>query len=113
MALPWSLALRAIPWAAILANAPALAESARRLLSDTRARRGGPTSADVASLAERIAALEQRDRETAELVAQLTAQNAALTTATEVLEARVRALMLVASLAALVAVAAIVVALAF
>jgi hypothetical protein len=107
MALPWSLALKAIPWAAILANAPALAESARRLLSSTRPGRAA-TSADVATLAERVAALEQRDRETAELVAQLTAQNAALTTATEVLEARVRALMVVAGLAAVLALAALV-----
>jgi hypothetical protein len=109
MALPWRLALKAIPWAALLANAPALAESARRLVSDTRARRGSPTSADIATLAERIAVLEQRDRETAELIAQLTAQNAALTTVTEVLEARVRALMVVATLAAFVAVASLVV----
>ena len=97
------------PWAAILANAPALAESARRLVSDTRARRGSPTSTDIATLVDRIAALEQRARETVELIAQLTAQNAALTTATEVLEARVRALMIVATLAAFVAVASLVV----
>ena len=107
--MPWRLALKAIPWAAILANAPALAESARRLVSDTRARRASPTSADMATLVERIAALEQRDRETVELIAQLTAQNAALTTVTEVLEARVRALMIVATLAAFVAVASLVV----
>jgi hypothetical protein len=113
MGLPWRLALRAIPWAALLANAPALAESARRLVSDARAGRGSPTSADVTALAERIAALEQRDRETVELIAQLTAQNAALTTVTEVLEARVRVLMIVATLAAFVAVASLVAVLAF
>jgi len=90
MTVPWRLALKAIPWAAILANAPALAESARRLVSDTRAGRGSPTSADIATLVERIAALEPRDRETVELIAQLTAQNAALTTVTDVLEARAR-----------------------
>jgi hypothetical protein len=109
MTVPWRLALKAIPWAAILANAPALAESARRLLSDTRAGRERMTSANVTALAERIAALEQRDRETVELIAQLTAQNAALTTVTEVLEARVRALMIVAALAAVAAVASLVV----
>ena len=100
---------QAIPWAAMLANAPALAEAARRLVSDTPARRGSPTSADRATLVERITALEQRGRETVELVAQLTAQNAALTTVAEVLEARVRALMIVATLAAFVAVASLVV----
>lgn len=113
MALPWRLALKAIPWAALLTNAPALAESARRLVSDTRARRGSTASTDVAALAERIASLEQRDRETAELVAQLTAQNASLTSVTEVLEARVRALMIVATLAAVVAVASLVLVLVF
>jgi hypothetical protein len=109
MTLPWRLAIKAIPWAALLANAPALAESARRLVSDTRARRGSPTSADIATLVERIAALEQRDRETVELIAQLTAQNAALTAVAEVLEARVRALIIAATLAAFVAVASLVV----
>ena len=113
MALPWRLALKAIPWAALLANAPALAESARRLVSETRARRGSTPSTDVAALADRIAALEQRDRDTAELLAQLTAQNASLTSATEVLEARLRTLMIVATLAASVAVASLVVALVF
>jgi hypothetical protein len=113
MTLPWRLALKAIPWAAVLANAPALAESARRLLSETRAGRGSATSADVTALAERIAALEQRDRETVELISQLTAQNAALTTVSEVLEARVRALMIVATLAAFVAVASLIAVLVF
>jgi hypothetical protein len=113
MALLWRLALKAIPWAAILANAPALAESARRLVSDTRARRGSSTSADMTVLAERIAALEQRDCETAELIAQLTAQNAALTTVIEALDARVRAWTVIATLAAFVAVASLVVALVF
>ena len=109
MTLPWRLALKAVPWAAILANAPTLAESARRLLSDTRAGRGSATSADMTALAERIAALEQRDRETVELIEQLTAQNAALTAVTEVLEARVRALMIVAAVAAVASLAAVLV----
>ena len=103
----------ALPISALLANAPALAESARRFVSDTRARRGSPTSADVGALAERVAALEQRDCETAELIAQLTAQNSALTTVTEVLSARVRALMVIATLAAFVAGASLVLMLVF
>ena len=113
MALPWRLMLKAIPWAALLTNAPALVESARRLVSDTRAPRASPASADLTAVAGRIAALEQRDLETAELIAQLTALNASLTAATEVLEARVRALMVVAALAAVVAVVCLVVAVMF
>jgi hypothetical protein len=106
MALPWHLALRAIPWTAILANAPALAQSARALLSE--ARRSSPESpAKLDTLAERVAALEQRDRETAEVIAQLVAQNTALMTATEVLVARVRWLLVASSIAIVVAAAAI------
>jgi hypothetical protein len=67
----------------------------------------------VTALAERIAALEQRDHETVELIAPLTAQNATLTTVTEVLEARVRALMIVATLAGFVAVASLIAVLVF
>jgi hypothetical protein len=107
MALPWHLALKAIPWSAILANAPALAQSARALLSETGARRDARESpAAMDTLAERIAALERRDRDTAELVAQLVAQNTALMTATEVLVARVRWLLVATGLAAALAAAA-------
>jgi len=97
-----------IPWTSILAAAPALAESARRLLAETRTRRVGAAPVDAASLADRVAALEQRDRETAELVERLTAQNTALTVGIHVLVARVRALMVVAGLAAVLALAALV-----
>jgi hypothetical protein len=76
MALPWHLALKAIPWATILANAPALAQSARTLLSETRVRGGA---------AEAPASLE------------------ALMDATKVLEARVRWLLVLAGVAAAVA----------
>jgi hypothetical protein len=97
-----------IPWTALLANAPALAESARRLIAATR-RSGAPASPDPASLAARVDALEQRDRETADLAAQMAAQIAALTTATQALQSRARTLTLVAAIGALLAVAAILV----
>jgi hypothetical protein len=104
MALPWHLALKAIPWATILANAPALAQSARTLLSETRARGGAAEApASLEALAARVAVLEQRDREAAELAARLAAQNAALMDATKVLEARVRWLLVLAGVAAAVA----------
>jgi hypothetical protein len=50
----------------------------------------------VRALADRIAALEQRDRDTADVITQLTTQLTALTAASEVLEARVRWLLAVA-----------------
>ena len=107
MSIPWRLALRAIPWNTILANAPAIVRSANALLSETKARSGAAASrTDVQALADRIAALEQRDRETAELLTRVTAQVAALTTASEVLEARARWLSVVAVAAAVMSVLA-------
>jgi hypothetical protein len=101
MALPWHLALRAIPWATILANAPVIAKSAGTLLAEARAPRRPPGAPNqLAALADRVDTLEQRDRDTALLLGQMTSQIAALTTATEVLEARVRWLLLFAIMAA-------------
>ena len=111
MAIPWLLALKVIPWATILANATSIVRSADVLVSKTRVRRDGASRDDMQALADRIAALEQRDRETAELLTQLTGQLTALTTAGEVLEARVRWLVVVAAGASVVAVVACVLAL--
>ena len=114
MAIPWLVALKVIPWGTILANAPSILRSADALRSRAHAKpdRGPAHEAhDVEALAERIAVLEQRDRETAELITQLTAQLTALTTAGEVLEARVRWLVVVTASASIVAVVACVLAL--
>jgi hypothetical protein len=94
MGIPWLLALKAIPWTTILANAPTILRSADALRSKTRVRPDESSRNDIQALADRIAALEQRDREVAELLAHITAQVSALTTAGEVLEARVRWLLL-------------------
>jgi hypothetical protein len=105
MGIPWFLALRAIPWDTILTNAPAILRSADALLSETKAR--PPVAAsrnDIQALADRVAALEQRDRETAELLTRVSTQVAALTTAGEVLEARARWLLVVAIAALVVSV---------
>jgi hypothetical protein len=102
MGIPWLQALRSIPWDTILANAPAILRSADALRSETKVRPPAPVSLnDIQALADRLAALEQRDHETAELLTRVSTQVAALTTAGEVLEARVRWL-LVAAIAALV-----------
>lgn len=107
MGIPWFLALKAIPWDTILANAPAILRSTDALLSKTKVH---PSDAafrnDVQALADRIAVLEQRDRDTAELLTRISAQVAALTTASEVLEARVRWLLVVAIAAAVMSVLA-------
>jgi hypothetical protein len=96
MGIPWLLALKAIPWATILANAPSILRSADALVSKTIVRPDAASRNDVQALATRVAALEQRDGETAELLTRITAQLAALTTAGEVLEARARWLLVIA-----------------
>jgi hypothetical protein len=97
MGIPWLLALKAIPWDTILANAPTILRSADALLSETKVRPPAAASRnDIQALADRVAVLEQRDRETAELLTRVSTQVAALTTAGEVLEARARWLLVVA-----------------
>ena len=106
MGIPWLLALKAIPWDTILANAPAILRSTDALLSETKVRPAASRN-DLQALADRVAALEQRDRETAELVTRISAQLAALTTAGEVLEARVRWLLVLAIAASVMSVLAL------
>ena len=97
MGIPWILALKAIPWDTILANAPAILRSADSLLSETKARQPAAASRnDIQALVDRVGVLEQRDRETAELLTRISTQVSALTTAVEVLEARARWLLVVA-----------------
>lgn len=106
MAIPWLVALKAIPWDAILANGPSILRSADALVSKTLARPDTASRTDVQALVDRIEVLEQRDRETAELLTRVTAQVEALTTATEVLEARVRWLLVIAIAASVISVLA-------
>src|SRR5688500_14027687 len=96
MSIRWLLALKAIPWDTILANAPAILRSTEALLSETKVRPPAAARNDVQAFADRVAQLEQRDRETAELLTRISTQVAALTTAGEVLQARARWLMVVA-----------------
>ena len=112
MGIPWLLALKAIPWDTILANVPTIVRSAETLVSDTRARPAASAAAREAiqALTDRVMALEQRDRDTAALLAQATQQIAALTTATEVLEARMRWSLVLGCLASILALAAVVLA---
>src|SRR5688572_26257903 len=107
MGIPWLLALKAIPWDTILANAPGILRSADALMSKTKVRPDAASRNDVEALADRIAVLEQRDSEVAELLTRVTAQLAALTTAGKMLEARVRWLFVVAIGASVVSVLAI------
>jgi len=111
MGIPWLLALKVIPWDTILANAPSILRSADALMSKTRVRPDAASRNDIQALADRIAVLEQRDSEVAELLTRVTAQVAALTTAGKMLEARARWLFMVAIGASVISVLAIGVAL--
>ena len=107
MGIPWLLALKAIPWDTILANAPAILRSADALRSETKVRPPAAASRnDIQALADRVAVLEQHDRETAELLTHVSTQVAALTTAVEVLEARARWLLVVAIAASVMSILA-------
>ena len=112
MAIPWLLALKAIPWGTILANAPSIVGSADALVSKTSALPVAASGNDLHALTDRVAALEQRDHDTAELLMRVTAQIEALTAAGEVLQARAQWLLVVAIAASVVAVVAVVLALA-
>jgi hypothetical protein len=85
---PWLLALRAIPWATLLAE-PALAKAAGRFRAKAREAEDAEAD-DLASLRARVAALEDQVRTQVDVLAQVTDQITALTTATEVLAARLR-----------------------
>ena len=107
MGIPWLLALKAIPWDTILANAPAILRSADALRSETKVRAPAAHSRnDTQAIADRVAVLEQRDRETAELLTRLSTQVAELTAAGEVLEARARWLLVLAIAASVMSVLA-------
>jgi hypothetical protein len=106
MGIPWLFALKAIPWDTILANAPSILRSADELVAKTMRRPDAASRSDVQALADRIALLEQRDGETAQLLTRVTEQVTALTTAVEVLEARTRWLLVGAISAAVMSVLA-------
>lgn len=111
MAIPWLLALQAIPWGTILAKAPSIAQAAETLLSSARARREpAPGASEMQSLSDRIAALERHDQADAEVLKQIAEQVNALARATEVLAARQRWLLTLAIVSAAAAVTALIVA---
>lgn len=113
MPIPWLVALRAIPWGAILVNAPPIARAAATLLYGAEARKSKlPSANELLNLTDRIAALEKHDLADAELLKQVTDQVEALTTATAVLAARLRWLLTLVIISSALAVLAVWVAMA-
>jgi hypothetical protein len=102
---PWTR----IPWRLLIDHAPTIVDAARRLYASSRPAplRGPPgdrTTASLESLQRAVEELEAREAQHAELVAELAKQVQDMTTALQVLRARVRWAWLGAALALGVAV---------
>ena len=111
MANPWLRVLKALPWAALLTKAPEIARAADTVMSGTRSHKSTSAAADqLRSLTDRVEALEERDRASAELLKQITDQMSALTGRTEVLALRQRWLLGIAILSLGLAILAVVLA---
>jgi len=84
--------LKAVPWTTILATAPALVDSARKLLErrgeNLQQTAGGATAPDPTALIGRIQALEARQQQLAEVVESLARSNEQLTSAVQYLRSR-------------------------
>lgn len=97
----WITAFKAIPWAALIAAAPSIATSARKLWDAVRKQEaprltGQGQAADQRALEEQIAELRKELTAASELVTNLAEQNARLIEAVEVLRVRTRMLLLAA-----------------
>lgn len=84
--------LKAVPWTTILATAPALVDSARKLLErrgeNFQQGGGGASVPEAAALIGRIQALEARQQQIAEMVESLARSNEQLTSAVQYLRSR-------------------------
>ncbi|HWQ39620.1 MAG TPA: hypothetical protein VNM24_13620 [Burkholderiales bacterium] len=82
--------LKSVPWGTILASAPALVDSARKLLErrTQTAPPPGTGASDPTLLGQRIQALEARQQQMAELLESLARNNEQLTAAVQYLRAR-------------------------
>lgn len=83
--------LKAVPWTTILATAPALVDSARKLLerrSENVQGAGGAAASEPAALIGRIRALEARQQQIAEILESLARSNEQLTSAVQYLRTR-------------------------
>jgi hypothetical protein len=104
MAIPWLTVLKALPWAAILAKAPDIARAADRAASNARRKTGEAAAVELQGLSDRVAAIEQNQLETAEILKQMADQTQRLTTAIDVLAARLRWLLVLSAIACALAV---------
>lgn len=112
MAIPWLMALKAVPWGDVIEHAPSVLKAARKLIdrqsSQSPGQAGTPATqtpvSEVPSLGELKNALiaaqgqidrqAQTQRELTETLAELAEQNARMVNAVEVLRLRMRLLVL-------------------
>ncbi len=93
----WITVFKAIPWAALIAAAPAITKNARKLWDAVRKQDAPPVTgqgvaADQRALEEQVAELRHELAAASELVTKLAEQNNRLVEAVEVLRARTRIL---------------------
>lgn len=115
MAIGWLTAFKAIPWADVIAAAPAVARGARKLVDAMRKRGGDGEAADeppvqvsgdpdarVSALEARVSLLQSQQREALALVESLAGQQEKLVAAVDVLRVRTRVLLILAVILAVV-----------
>jgi hypothetical protein len=110
MGIPWFAVLRALPWATILANGPAIARAAERALSRSHSAVPDEPSPEMTALTERLAALEAKQVELSEVLRQMAEHTERLTLAADVLAIRLRWMTVAAIVASALAIASLVVA---
>ena len=103
MAFPWMVALKVIPWGDVIEATPQILNAAKKLMGKTRASgaeppagalvegdhtASTPVEAQVQALAQRVAQLEQEQRDSAALIESMAEQNAVVVRAVEALRKR-------------------------
>lgn len=113
MAWPALIAVaKAVPWLALVQQAPGILDAANRLRARTDAGSGPPHAegsleAEVAELRDAVAHLRDQDAATAEVIRQLAEQNQEMAVSIQALAAKTRALGIALAVAVAVALAAL------
>lgn len=109
MALNWLAVLKVVPWSTVLNQAPGVVEAANKLLTNSKRKKAElNTTNELEALRNRIAALEEQDQADAAVIKQLADEAANIAAATHIIAVRVRAAVLFAAAAILVAILALV-----
>lgn len=104
MAIGWLTAFKAIPWGDVIAAAPAVAHSAKKLWTSVRSRNpdtgignagtpAGDAQSRMQELEARLSDLKRESAASSELIKSLAEQNSRLVDAVEILRVRILALL--------------------